>query len=144
MNASDNFPQLTPDNHRETSPRTKAYNCIAWAAEDTEHWWEPGGYWRLPDWDADDHGIAALEQAFGTLGYQDCGVDDTLEVGFLKVALYARGGSLWTHASRQLPSGKWTSKLGGGIDIEHDTLDVVAEGLYGHVLQVMKRAVTSL
>ena len=143
MTASEEFPFLTPENHRETSPRTKVYNCIAWAAEDVEHWWQPGVYWQLAGWDADDYGIAALERAFGALGYQDCGLDDTLEVGVLKVALYAESGSIWTHAARQLPSGKWTSKLGGGMDIEHDTPEVVAEGVYGHVLQVMKRAVTS-
>ena len=28
-----------------------------------------------------------------------------------------------THAARQLPSGKWTSKLGDADDIEHNTLE---------------------
>jgi hypothetical protein len=47
------------------------------------------------------------------------------------------------HASRQLPSAKWTSKLGGSEDIEHDTPDDVAGGIYGEVVQIMKRASAS-
>jgi hypothetical protein len=42
MNWASDFPRLTPGNHRVTSPATPAYNCVAWAAEDTEHWWQPG------------------------------------------------------------------------------------------------------
>ena len=48
---------------------------------------------------------------------------------------------MYTHAARQLLSGKWTSKLGKSVDIEHDTTDVVARGLYGEVVQIMKRAI---
>jgi hypothetical protein len=43
-----------------------------------------------------------------------------LEPGFLKVALYGTGLT-YTHAARQLADGKWTSKLGKGEDIEHDS-----------------------
>jgi hypothetical protein len=38
-----------------------------------------------------------------------------------------------------LPNGKWTSKLGRDVDIEHDTADDVAGGVYGEVVQIMKR-----
>jgi len=56
-----------------------------------------------------------------------------------KVALY--GSFLfYTHAARQLPDGRWTSKLGRLEDIEHDTPDDVAGGLYREVAQFMKRA----
>ena len=44
------------------------------------------------------------------------------QIGVRKVVLYADGNE-WTHAARQLPSGRWTSKLGDYEDIEHDTLD---------------------
>jgi hypothetical protein len=50
-------------------------------------------------------------------------------------------GFVYTHAARQLPSGKWTSKLGKGEDIEHDSPYDVGGGVYGEVMQVMKRAV---
>lgn len=135
---SDHFPRLTPANHRITSPATPEYNCVAWAAEDTEHWWQPGTYWLPKDWPEDDASLAALEQAFAVMGYADCSMDSHCEPGFEKVALYG-SGFFYTHAARQLASGKWTSKLGMDVDIEHDTPEEVAGGVYGEVVEIMKR-----
>ena len=139
MSWSHDFPRLTAQNHRITSPATPKYNCIAWAAEDVEHWWQPGIYWLPEEWPADDFGLGALEQAFLRLGYQSCELNSTLEPGFLKVALYGFGFT-YTHAARQLSTGKWTSKLGKGEDIEHETPDDIAGGLYGEVAGIMKKA----
>jgi hypothetical protein len=74
------------------------------------------------------------------VGYVNCGLDAELQPGWEKVALY---GNLYmyTHAARQLVSGKWTSKLGALEDIEHDTLDDVAGGDYGEVVEIMKRPI---
>lgn len=138
MIGSKDFPRLTNENHRETSPATVEYNCIAWAAEDTEHWWEPGVYWLPADWPEDDCGLGALEQMFHALGYENCGLDASLETGFLKVALYG-SGYFYTHAARQLTSGRWTSKLGKAVDIEHDTPGDIADGVYGELMKIMKR-----
>jgi hypothetical protein len=135
---SEDFPRLMPTNHQVTSPPSRAYNCIAWSAGDTEHWWEPGVYWPV-EVPPNDHGIGVLEQAFRALGYETC-AHDRLEAGFEKVALY--GDRLfYTHAARQLPSGKWTSKLGRSEDIEHDSPADVAGGVYGSVAQFMRRPV---
>lgn len=38
---ADEFPRLTQDDQRVTSPATPDCNCVALATEDTEHWWEP-------------------------------------------------------------------------------------------------------
>lgn len=132
------FPRLTADNHRAASPPTVEYNCIAWAAKDTERWWQPGTHWPIAappgEW-----GIAVLEGALRALGYEPCDTD-RLEVGFEKVALF--GDALfYTHAARQLPDGTWTSKLGKAEDIEHDTPEDVAGGIYGEVVQYMQRPV---
>lgn len=54
------FPRLTPDNHRVSSPASADYNCIAWSVGDTEHWWQPGLYWPILS-PADDYGIGVLE-----------------------------------------------------------------------------------
>ncbi len=132
------FPRLTPANHRVTSPASPDYNCIAWSAGDTEHWWQPGVPWPVEP-HPDDYGLGVLEQAFASLGYEPCALDAGLEPGFAKVALYA-SGLFYTHAARQLPTGKWTSKLGNAEDIEHDTPDDVAGGAYGEVLRIMRRA----
>jgi hypothetical protein len=139
MTLSTLFPRLTPDNHRVTSAATRDYNCIAWAAGDTGRWWQPGVHWPV-DVPPDDHGIAALEQAMQTLGYVDCGLNDELQPGWEKVALYGTS-FVYTHAARQLGNGKWTSKLGALADIEHDTLDDIAGGDYGEVVEIMKRPI---
>jgi hypothetical protein len=134
----DLFPRLTPANHRVTSPASPDYNCVAWSAGDTEHWWQPGVFWPV-EWPPDDGGLAALEQAFVSLGYEPCGLDPSLGPGFQKVALYA-SGLFYTHAARQLPNGKWSSKLGSAEDIEHETPQDVAGGVYGEVMRIMRRA----
>jgi hypothetical protein len=142
MSWAADFPRLTPHNHRVTSPATEIYNCVAWAAEDVEHWWQPGEYWLPANWPKDDFGLKALEQAFRALGYESCDIYTSLESGFAKVALYG-SGFIYTHAARQLPKGKWTSKLGRGEDIEHDSPDDVAGGVYGVVMSIMKRRVSA-
>src|ERR1700755_2516488 len=99
-----------------TSPRTEEYNCIAWAAHDTEHWWWPGGgFW--PRGAAERETLAAFEAAFATRGFTRC-ESPALEAGYEKVALYAIDG-VPTHAARQLADGSWTSKLGALEDVRH-------------------------
>ncbi len=132
----DPFPRLTEGNHRNTSPPDVGYNCVAWTAGDTERWWQPGVYWPV-DASRDNHDIGALEEAFRALGYGEC-PDGRPEPGFEKIALYGYG-FIYTHAARQLPNGKWTSKLGKTEDVEHDTADDVAGGVYGEVVEFMKR-----
>jgi hypothetical protein len=138
MTTDEPFPHLTPENHRVTSPPDARYNCIAWVAGDTDRWWQPGVCWPTPA-EAGDWGLGALEAAFRALGYATC-ADGSLEPGFEKVVLFG-DGVFYTHAARQLPNGKWTSKLGGAEDIEHDTPDDVAGGIYGAVARFMKRPV---
>lgn len=134
------FPVLTAENHRITSPATPEYNCVAWSAGDTEHWWQPAVHWPVAT-PPDDYGLGILEQAFAALGYEPCS-DGILEEGIEKIALYGTT-FLYTHVARQLATGRWTSKLGRGEDVEHDTPDDVAGGLYGEVQEYMKRPRTS-
>jgi hypothetical protein len=132
------FPRLHQGNHRVTSPASAEYNCVAWSAGDQQRWWQPGMYWPVSV-PPNEYGIAALEAAFRWLGFEECSSDE-LETGTEKVALY--GSSLfYTHAARQLPNAKWTSKLGRAEDIEHDSPDDVAGGIYGEVVQFMKRSI---
>jgi hypothetical protein len=133
----EDFPQLTAVNHRLVSPPSFDYNCVAWAAGDADHWWQPGTHWPAGLSD-DDFSVGALAQAFNTLGYETC-TDGSLEPGNEKVALYGIAG-LDTHIARQLPNGQWTSKLGKGEDIEHDSPDDLAGGIYGAVAGFMKRS----
>ncbi len=133
----ESLPRLTADNYRVTSPATWEYNCIAWAAGDTDAWWwpVPGRYW--PASVPREESLAAFLAAFATLGYAPCPTAD-LEPGLEKIALYAVGNTP-THAARQLASGLWTSKLGPSLDIEHLTLDALAGGVYGDPVVVLAR-----
>jgi hypothetical protein len=92
----DEFPNLTHENYRVTSPPSADYNCIAWSMGDTEHWWQPGVFWPVQT-SADDYGTGVLEQAFVGLGFEAC-ADATLDPGFEKVALYGKP-SFYTHAA---------------------------------------------
>jgi len=55
-----------------------------------------------------------------------------------KVALFADAVRFPTHATRQLPGGRWTSKIGQLERIEHALLDLEGAA-YGSVVLVMKR-----
>jgi len=134
------FPNLQPNTWRETSSETRTYNCIAWAAGDSTRWWWPDAmaqrYWPkgLPR-------IATLDnfiKAYESVGFQCCD-DDSLEPGFEKIAIYVNSAGQPRHAARQLSNGKWTSKLGELVDIEHETpLSVISAG-YGNPVRFMKR-----
>jgi hypothetical protein len=82
--------------------------------------------------------VDAFRQAFATLGYVVCN-DDLVEAGFEKIALFALSGRP-KHAARQLPSGRWTSKLGPMEDIEHELHDITGM-VYGSVVLLMKRPI---
>lgn len=135
------FPNLTPSNHCITSPSDTGYNCIAWAVHDSTRWWQPGHpdryYWPLPSTE-DAIDIEDLRRAYEAVGFVTCDNGDR-EAGFDKVAIYSTPTGLYTHAARQLTTGKWTSKLGYSVDIEHDTPDDVAGGAYGIVAGYMRR-----
>lgn len=133
----DDFPNLS--DYEATSPFDPAYNCIAWAAGDTHRWWWPAiipGYAYWPEGVTRLATVEAFVEAFATLGYRPC-ADGDLERGIQKVALFASGGQV-THAARQLANGRWTSKLGRDIDIEHPLEGVVGPA-YGDVVQFLCR-----
>ena len=140
-----NFPNLASCEYKLTSPDTIDYNCVAWAAEDDQTWWWPDAqnteYWP-PDVPREET-IEAFIQAFQTIGYQVC-QDDALEEGFQKIAIYTDSNKIPKHVARQLPSGKWTSKLGSNEDIEHENLQGLGgQPGYGKVTCLMKKQVTA-
>lgn len=89
------------------------------------------GYW--PAGAPREVTLAAFTQAYGILGFRLC-FDGALENGIQKLALYGKGplgAEIPTHAALQLPSGRWTSKLGPFEDIDHETDDAVNGPVYG-------------
>jgi hypothetical protein len=136
------FPNLQASGYCVTSPPATNYNCIAWAAGDTHHWWWPvsapiGGYYWPPGISCDST-LASFIQAFELQGYEVCD-NEMLEPGFEKVAMYVGPDGVPTHAARQLESGAWTSKLGKLEDIEHSALAALEGEAYGTVAQILKR-----
>lgn len=133
----------------ERSPATPEYNCIAFAANEDFRWWWPipedSYYW--PENVPREENLEAFVKAFETLGYVACD-NDNFENGFEKVAVYVDESGKPKHAARQLRNGKWISKLGNYIDVEHE-LDCLREYLlnvggtdYGTVAVVLKREFT--
>lgn len=132
------FPRLEDETYRITSPSTPSYNCIAWAAGDTEVWWWPSRFSYWPEVAPQEATVEAFVLAFEDLGYTIC-KSPSYEEEVQKIALYADEDGKPTHAARQLPSGKWTSKLGRLEDIEHADPEQVAGSAYGSVAAVMCR-----
>jgi len=132
----------------QTSPATPTYNCIAWSAKNTHRWFWPGpdSYW--PDNIPREETLQAFIMLYESMGYEICD-NDSQEDGYEKVAIFVDQFNKPTHAARQVRDGRWSSKLGQSIDIEHDLQDVTPFTLsysrgrtnYGRVAQILKRPV---
>lgn len=133
------FPGIAAAGFEHTSPKDELYNCIAWAAGDNTKWWWPNGAW-WPDSAPRERTIDAFVAAFSTLGYDAC-ADGALEQGIEKIAIFAKGG-VPTHASRQLPDGKWTTKAGKWVDLTHNALNGVDCATYGTAVAFMGRRIS--
>ncbi len=133
------FPELTKTPFQITSPATKSYNCIAWAADDDKRWWWPFNYY-WPGLQQLDASVAVFTSGFEALGYFPC-EERAFEPGFKKVALYADNFGQVLHAARQLEDGAWTSKLGEGVDITHQLEGLEGQN-YGRVVLILRRQTT--
>jgi hypothetical protein len=136
------FPLLAPSNHHKTSEQDSGYNCIAWAAgRDDRIWWPDAdgfGYWPISE---REETIPCFVEAYKSIGYEECERPE-LEPGFEKIAIYAKpNNGEPTHAARQKPNGRWTSKMGiYAEDIEHDW-GVLEGPCYGEVVCIMRRPI---
>ncbi len=134
---NEDFPNLHAGNHRDTSPADPSYNCIAWGAGSADEWWEPkkGASW--PGNAPRDYKVASVVRVYESAGFAIC-PDGSQEDGIEKIAIYTDGDE-YMHAARQLKNGKWTSKMGADVDIEHDAPEDLAGPCYGCVTTFMKR-----
>lgn len=133
------FPKINSANHEITSPVDRAYNCIAWAAEDKhQKWWpDPFGYYWPPEL-PDENTIDNFVNAFQLLGYELTEVK-AFDPKYDRIAIYAKNGSP-KHASRQIDERFWTSKLGESFDICHE-FDALDGPEYGSVEKIMQRPI---
>jgi hypothetical protein len=134
------IPSLEGARYRITSPADPDYNCVAWGLRIASQWWSPGpderNVWPddVPAWPS----LTAFVEVFEREGYERC-EDEAYEEGFERIAIFTYPSGEPTHVARQLEGGKWTSKLGESVDIEHDDLSAVSCGLYGDVAVLMRR-----
>ncbi len=137
------LPGLSDLSCEVTSPATRRYNCLAWAAAETfRNWWpDPLGVGYWPPTVPREVTTAAFIRAFGTRGFRLC-FDGTLEAGIEKIGIYGQGtpgAEIPTHAALQLEDGEWTSKLGPFEDVKHTTPNAVDGPVYGHVICYLSR-----
>jgi len=132
------FPDLPKEGYLRTSDPSIDYNCVAWAAGDDKQWWEPDrmGLFHWPAGVRREWNTQSLSAVFQAQKYILC-ADGTHEHGYEKIAIYAKQG-VPTHVARQLPGGRWTSKLGPLDDITH-TLDGLAGKEYGQPHRFLRR-----
>ncbi len=136
------FKKLSKKNFAITSPRTNKYNCIAWAAGDSSLWWEPDSF-NINYWPPDITRTMTLKsyiKAYEKLGYVKC-KNGNFQNQYEKIAIYVDKKNVPTHATRQLVSGCWTSKLGGEWDIQHNSeLDLIGKE-YGKIAVYLRRKI---
>jgi hypothetical protein len=132
------FPRLKSDGFVIMSPWNINYNCIAYAAEDSSNVWWPirGTFW--PEQAPNELTESAFVRAFKTIGYERCR-SLRLARGYKKVVLYIDSSGSPTHMARQLPNGKWTSKLGESEDIQHNSVEGLGGTIYGEPKLVLRK-----
>jgi hypothetical protein len=133
------FPYSADWNWRATSDATCAYNCLSWSVhrQDVYMWPDERNQFSWPvDMPRGDT-VEMMKSFFERIGFRECKSRDH-EEGFEKIVVYGND-SCPEHIARQLPSGKWTSKLGESIDIEHNDPKVLEGGPYGAVMLTMRR-----
>jgi hypothetical protein len=134
----DDFPRLRGGDYTPTSEPDPAYNCVAWAVGDLNNFWDDvgvAGYYWPPDVRSDTvNGWIDVFRLHGYIETADSGLDPEYE----KVAIYVGDDGFPQHVTRQKASGRWTSKLGKGRDIEHD-LHALESDLYGKAAIIMQR-----
>ncbi len=136
------FPNLEQGEHHVSSPATDEYNCFAWAVHVDDRWWQPSDdprhYW--PPGAPKTFALESFIAAYELEGFERCDTD-AQESGYENIAIYVGSNGLPEHAARQLPDGRWTSKLGDWPDIEHDTLLALESDAYGKVSLIMRRQI---
>jgi hypothetical protein len=131
------YPNLRVGRFDWTSEPDERYNCAAFALGlYTDNWW-PTDYegYAWPDGTHRDESLKSFGEGFALFGYEQCESGE-LEVGYEKLAIYAVDDPDETeaaikHVARQLPDGRWASKLGQAKDSEHPRLDDLAGPWYG-------------
>ena len=134
-----------------TSPADSNYNCVAWVfrkkdfniwpdVEDGEkqYYNQYGGSVRWPSQYADNAKLETFTQFFNDIGFIDCEMNWSNELGYNKIALYSIDNVNMSHVSFEGNNNLWCSKLGRTYDIVHSNPFSIECDIYGHVVKIMK------
>ncbi|MGH2608535.1 MAG: DUF7689 domain-containing protein [Tepidiformaceae bacterium] len=135
------FALADPGSWEATSPASDDYNCAAWVVGVTDaNWWPHPEldeyYW--PEGVVRDGSLESFVAGYGTLGYEVSPTGE-LEEGYEKLVIYATRLQSPLHVARQLPDGRWTSKLGPWEDIIHESPQTLAGSHYGNPVVFLQR-----
>jgi hypothetical protein len=134
----EDFPRLRNGDYIPTSSPDPAYNCVAWAVGDVNNFWDDVGvagyYWPA---EVSSDTVSGWVEVFRMHGYAET-EHSGFEPEYEKVAIYVCDDGSPQHVTRQKASGRWTSKLGKGRDIEHG-LHALESDLYGKVAIILRR-----
>ena len=128
----ESFPHVTQANCRPTSDPTEAYNCVGWAAHSQLDyiWPDERQQFSWPEGLPREETVDCMKRFFALMKFSECG-DGSLESGFEKIAIYADRHGVQHVARQLLPSGRWTSKMGEKLDVEHTTPEVLSDHVLG-------------
>jgi len=127
---------------RVTSDATAEYNCVSWAVQHQRQaiWPDEEEQLGWPQVLPREETIAAFQRFFEMAGFSVSGTG-LVEAGQEKIAIYVKDGKV-KHTARQLPTGEWTSKMGGGPDGSHPA-DEFGD-MFGGIALFMTRPATGL
>jgi hypothetical protein len=135
-------PGLVGSGSNKSSEWSSSYNCFAFALGENSRWVQAtpalGFKTSWPAAVARQETVAAYKLVFALRGYDQC-KDAALEADYEKVALYVDVHGRPQHAARQLPDGRWTSKMGQDIDIEHPDVAILDDKTYGRPSVFLRR-----
>jgi hypothetical protein len=125
----------------ETSQATPKHNCIAYAFGDTTRWWWPKRPFYWPTAAPSEVTVHAFEQLLAHKGYRESATEQP-EDGKHKIALFVTADGRPTHMASQLKTGRWSSKIGQNVDVEHDLADLFGPQ-YGGLHKVYERVLSA-
>lgn len=133
----ENLPHLG-QNFRVVGKATHDYNCVAHSVGLDQGWFHPGVTDKTRP-------MSHMDDFYAAHGFQRVsGMDTAPQDGVQRVVVFGMRDETGnvvdvTHAVRQEPNGKWTSKLGVGPLIEHDSLNQMRGGSYGEPIAVYEK-----
>lgn len=130
------FPKLKNSGFRVLAPPSAAYNSFAAVSGDRGRWWWPGFECFWPKSAPALESITCFRETYCSLGFEEAS-HVAREAGIEKIDIFARKNKP-THASYQIDTGLWASKLGKVHEILHALNDLAGDA-FGEPKVILRR-----